>query len=111
MTAALHSVDAVLQAVRALGVPPAASWSTDTRALAAGDVFVAWPGAARDPRQFVAQALATGAAAVLIEADGAQHFGFADARILAVHGLKALAGPLAAAWHGHPSQTVQLLAV
>ncbi|MGC8701804.1 MAG: bifunctional UDP-N-acetylmuramoyl-L-alanyl-D-glutamate--2,6-diaminopimelate ligase MurE/UDP-N-acetylmuramoyl-tripeptide--D-alanyl-D-alanine ligase MurF [Thiomonas sp.] len=111
MTAALHSVDAVLQAVRALGVPPAAPWSTDTRALAAGDVFVAWPGAARDPRQFVAQALATGAAAVLIEADGAQHFGFADARILAVHGLKALAGPLAAAWHGHPSQTVQLLAV
>jgi murE/murF fusion protein len=111
MTAALHSVAAVLDALRARAVPPAAHWTTDTRALAAGDVFVAWPGAARDPRQFVPQALAAGAAAVLVEADGAQRFGFADARVVAVRGLKALAGPLAAAWHGHPSQTVRLLAV
>lgn len=66
MSSALHTVDAVLQAVRDLGVPPSAPWSTDTRSLRAGDVFVAWPGAARDPRQFVAQALAANASAVLI---------------------------------------------
>jgi len=111
MTAALQEVDAVLQALRALGVPPTAPWSTDTRLLGAGDVFVAWPGAARDPRRFVPQALAAGASAVLIEAEGAQHVGFADPRIVAVAGLKALAGQLAAAWYGHPSQTVRLLAV
>jgi len=111
MTAALKTVDAVLHAVRALGVPSSAPWSTDSRSLRAGDVFVAWPGAARDPRQFVPQALAMGAAAVLIEAEGAQHFGFSDARILAVQGLKALAGQLAAAWYGHPCEAVRLLAI
>ncbi|MDD4885710.1 MAG: bifunctional UDP-N-acetylmuramoyl-L-alanyl-D-glutamate--2,6-diaminopimelate ligase MurE/UDP-N-acetylmuramoyl-tripeptide--D-alanyl-D-alanine ligase MurF [Thiomonas sp.] len=111
MTAAMMTVDAVLQAVRALGAPPSAPWSTDTRTLRPGDVFVAWPGAARDPRQFVAQALAAGACAVLIESEGAQHFGFSDRRIVAVQGLKALAGPLAAAWYGHPSEAVRLLAI
>ena len=111
MNAALKTADAVLETVRAMGVPPTAAWSTDTRALGAGDVFVAWPGAARDPRQFVPQALAAGAAAVLIEAEGAQHFGFSDARIVAVEGLKALAGLLAAAWYGHPSEAVRLLAI
>ncbi|MBN2691843.1 MAG: bifunctional UDP-N-acetylmuramoyl-L-alanyl-D-glutamate--2,6-diaminopimelate ligase MurE/UDP-N-acetylmuramoyl-tripeptide--D-alanyl-D-alanine ligase MurF [Burkholderiaceae bacterium] len=111
MSSALNTVDAVLRAVCDLGVPPSVPWSTDTRRLRAGDVFVAWPGAARDPRQFVAQALAANASAVLIEAEGAQHFGFSDARIVAVEGLKALAGPLAAAWYGHPSRAVRLLAI
>ncbi|MGC9162984.1 MAG: bifunctional UDP-N-acetylmuramoyl-L-alanyl-D-glutamate--2,6-diaminopimelate ligase MurE/UDP-N-acetylmuramoyl-tripeptide--D-alanyl-D-alanine ligase MurF, partial [Thiomonas sp.] len=111
MNAALDSVETVLHALRALGVPPAAPWSTDTRDLSAGEVFVAWPGAARDPRRFVPQALAAGAAAVLVEADGAQDFGWTDPRIVKVAGLKSLAGPLAAAWYRHPSQTVRLLAV
>jgi murE/murF fusion protein len=111
MSAIAARVDAVLQAVRALGVAPAAAWSSDTRMLRPGDVFVAWPGAARDPRQFVAQALASGASAALVEPAGAQHYGFDDPRIVAVDGLKALAGPLAAAWYGHPSRDVKLLAV
>ncbi|OZB76364.1 MAG: UDP-N-acetylmuramoyl-L-alanyl-D-glutamate--2,6-diaminopimelate ligase, partial [Thiomonas sp. 14-64-326] len=105
------AVDTVLQALRALGVAADAPWSADSRSLQPGEVFVAWPGAARDPRQFVAQALAAGAAAALVEAEGVQHFGFTDPRILAVDGLKALAGPLAAAWYGHPSEAVKLLAV
>ena len=107
----MNKVDAVLQALRDLGVAPTAAWSTDTRSLRPGEVFVAWPGAARDPRQFVAQALAAGAAAVVMESEGAQHYGFTDPRIVAVEGLKALAGPLAAAWYGHPSRQVKLLAV
>ncbi|MEW6561150.1 MAG: bifunctional UDP-N-acetylmuramoyl-L-alanyl-D-glutamate--2,6-diaminopimelate ligase MurE/UDP-N-acetylmuramoyl-tripeptide--D-alanyl-D-alanine ligase MurF [Pseudomonadota bacterium] len=107
----MNTVDAVLQALRDLRVGPKAPWTTDTRHLRSGEVFVAWPGAARDPRQFVMQALASGAAAALVEAEGAQHFGFSDRRILAVQGLKALAGPLAAAWYGHPSRQVKLLAV
>ncbi len=111
MSAIAARVDAVLQAVRALGVAPSATWSSDTRMLRPGDVFVAWPGAARDPRQFVAQALASGASAALVEPAGAQHYGFDDPRIVAVDGLKALAGPLAAAWYGHPSRDVKLLAV
>jgi murE/murF fusion protein len=105
------AVDSVLQALRALGVAADAPWTADSRSLQPGEVFVAWPGAARDPRQFVAQALAAGAAAALVEAEGVQHFGFTDPRILTVDGLKALAGPLAADWYGHPSEAVKLLAV
>lgn len=111
MSAIATGVDATMRAVRALGVAPTAAWSADTRTLRPGDVFVAWPGAARDPRQFVPQALAAGAAAVLIEPAGAQHYAFRDPRIVAVDGLKALAGPLAADWYGHPSRDVPLLAV
>lgn len=111
MSRALKTVDAVLHAVRGLRAAPAAQWCADTRSLNAGDVFVAWPGAARDPRQFVAQALAAGAVAVLVEAEGAQHFAFSDPRILQVEGLKALAGPAAAGWYGHPSKAVRLLAI
>ena len=111
MSAAHHTVPAVLHALRQLGVAAQAPWSSDSREVQPGSVFVAWPGAARDPRQFVPQALAAGAGAVLIEAAGAQHFGFTDARVVCVHGLKALAGPLAAQWYDHPSHSVRLLAV
>ena len=107
----MNAVASILQAVRALGVAPGAPWSSDTRELVPGAVFVAWPGAARDPRQFVPQALAAGAAAVLVEAEGAQHFALTDHRVVAVEGLKALAGPLAAQWMDHPSRAVRLLAV
>ena len=56
----LDSAAAVLHALRALAAPGAAL-DTDSRTLRAGDVFVAWPGAAADPRRHVADALARGA--------------------------------------------------
>ncbi len=40
----------------------------DSRAVTAGDLFVAVPGTKADGRQFVAAALASGAAAVVAEA-------------------------------------------
>ncbi|MFZ3221415.1 MAG: Mur ligase domain-containing protein, partial [Rhodoferax sp.] len=39
---------------------------SDSRQLAPGDGFIAWPGAAVDARQFVAGALQQGAAACLV---------------------------------------------
>ncbi|MEO6362918.1 MAG: Mur ligase domain-containing protein, partial [Caldimonas sp.] len=54
----------------------------DSRDVERGDAFVAWPGAAHDARRFVADALAAGAAACLVEADGAEAFAFdGDGRI------------------------------
>jgi UDP-N-acetylmuramoyl-L-alanyl-D-glutamate--2,6-diaminopimelate ligase len=88
----------------------AATLRTNSRAVRAGDAFIAWPGYATDGRQYVAGALAAGAAACLVEADGVEAFGFDDARIAALPGLKAATGPLAAAWFGQPAQALQVIA-
>ena len=48
---------------------------TDSRRVRPGDGFIAWPGYAVDGRQFVPAALAAGAAACLVEAEGAEAFG------------------------------------
>ncbi len=85
---------------------------TDSRQVQAGDAFIAWPGAATDGRVHVASALARGAAACLVEGEGVQAFDLAgDARIAALHGLKAATGMIAAEWFGHPSARLQVLAV
>ncbi len=84
----------------------------DSRALQPGDGFIAWPGAATDGRRFVADVLARGCAAVLVEQVGAEAFGFADDdRVLAVPGLKARAGPIASAFYGEPSADLDLVAI
>ena len=86
----------------------------DSRRVQVGDGFVAWPGAATDGRHFVARALQAGAAAVLVEQQGVEAFDFHDAhdaRVLAVPGLKALAGPMASAYYGTPSGQLDLIAI
>ena len=82
----------------------------DSRRVRPGDAFVAWPGAATDGRRFVSAALQAGATAVLVEADGVQAFGFDDVRVRAVPGLKALAGPIASAYHSDPSASLEVVA-
>ena len=86
---------------------------TDSRLVQPGDAFIAWPGAATDGRRFVPAALAAGAVACLVEADGVDPFGFdaADERIAALPGLKAATGPLAADWFGQPAQHLAVIAV
>ncbi len=83
----------------------------DSRRVQPGQAFVAWPGQARDGRGFVAQALAAGACACLVEAEGVEAFGLHDARIAALRGLRAAAGPIASAFHGEPSRQLEVLAV
>ncbi|WP_232788554.1 Mur ligase family protein, partial [Macromonas nakdongensis] len=83
----------------------------DSRHLQPGDAFVAWPGAAQDGRRYVEPALRAGAAACLVEQDGAEAWPFDDARIAAVPGLKALAGALAAAFYATPSADVRVVAI
>ena len=83
----------------------------DSRCLQPGDAFIAWPGAATDGRRFVADVLAGGCAAVLVEHAGVEAFGFTDDRVLAVAGLKALAGPIASAFYGEPSAAMALVAI
>jgi MurE/MurF fusion protein len=73
--------------------------------------FIAWPGAARDGRAYVAQALKDGARACLVEADGLEAFNFADARVAAVPGLKARSAEIAHGFFGEPSAELDVVAV
>ncbi len=115
MAPALHTLHTVRQAadwlaarVRTGGV---ATLRTDSRAVQPGDAFIAWPGYATDGRRYVQAALAAGAAACLVEAEGAEAYAFDDARIATLPGLKAATGPLAAAWFGQPAQALDVVAV
>ena len=79
--------------------------AADSRRVASGDAFIAWPGHASDGRQYVGAALAAGASACLVEADGVEAFGFAaDSRVGALRGLKAAAGDIASRFLGDAEQ-------
>jgi UDP-N-acetylmuramoyl-L-alanyl-D-glutamate--2,6-diaminopimelate ligase len=103
----LKSPDA---AARWLGEWVRGSLRTDSREVQPGDAFIAWPGYATDGRRFVAQALAAGAATCLVEDAGIDAFGFDDARVATLPGLKAATGPIANAWFGQPSARLDVIA-
>jgi MurE/MurF fusion protein len=92
--------------------------STDSRQVSAQDVFIAWPGAAVDGRQFVQSALAQGAVGALVEAsdnhagstDSADSADLLDSRIAAYAGLKAASGEIASLFYAQPSQQMQVVA-
>ncbi len=84
---------------------------TDSRKITAGDGFIAWPGAAADGRQFVAQSLNAGAAAALVEHEGLQAFAFSDQRIASYAGLKSASGLIAAEYFAHPSKALDVIAI
>ena len=111
---ALDDVPAILAWLAAQGVD---QLTVDIREIAPrvakgqAPGFIAWPGAARDGRAFVAQALQAGARACLVEAEGAEAFAFSDARIAAVPDLKARLAGIAHAFYGNPSEQLAVVAV
>jgi UDP-N-acetylmuramoyl-L-alanyl-D-glutamate--2,6-diaminopimelate ligase len=107
---ALARLDSPEAAVRWLRGTATGTLRTDSRDVQRGDAFVAWPGYATDGRRFVADALAAGAAACLVEADGAEVFGFDDARIATLPALKPATGWIADSWFGEPSRRIAVVA-
>ena len=85
--------------------------SADSRKIASGDGFIAWPGAATDARHYVSKALAAGAQACIVEYDGVDDYAFSDSRIATFSGLRAAAAPIASAYFQEPSKQLQVIAI
>ena len=82
----------------------------------AGDLFAALPGASAHGAQFVGEAVAAGAVAVLTDADGLAEihrlFGDHPPVPVLVHPVpRSVLGELAAAVYGHPSERIAVLGV
>jgi UDP-N-acetylmuramoyl-L-alanyl-D-glutamate--2,6-diaminopimelate ligase len=103
----------LLDRLEALGVVPTGV-ADDSRQVLPGDLFLAYPGDLADGRRYIADALARGAVAVFWQPGGdfdfGQNFPLTVAN-LPVDALRALAGPLAHAVHGHPSEGLSLIAI
>lgn len=112
----LHTPAQAAQWLRAQG---ATALRADSRAVRAGEGFIAWPGAAHDGRAYVAPALAQGAVACLVEDEGADAFvplweravSSSAPRVARYPQLKAATGPIASAFYAEPSQRIDVLAV
>jgi UDP-N-acetylmuramoyl-L-alanyl-D-glutamate--2,6-diaminopimelate ligase len=101
--------------------PAAAAWlaprlrgalRTDHRRVRPGDAFLAWRGGRHDARAHVPAALQAGAAACLVEAEGASGLpGLDDPRVAGLPGLERLAGEIADACLGMPSARLDVVAV
>ncbi len=83
----------------------------DSRVVRPGDTFVAYPGHARDGRDYIAQAVANGAASVLWEQAGFRWEPRWRVANFGVRGLRQHAGGIASRLHGRPSRRLQVIGV
>jgi UDP-N-acetylmuramoyl-L-alanyl-D-glutamate--2,6-diaminopimelate ligase len=84
---------------------------TDSRLVKPGDTFVAYPGEQTDGRQFIAQAIAHGANAVLWDAHNFKWNPAWQVPNLAVNDLRQQAGEIAALVNDHPSEKLWMVGV
>ena len=85
--------------------------SSDSRSLAAGEAFVAYPGSRSDGRVFIPAAIARGASAVLWERGGFRWNAKWRVPNLPVDELRGLAGHLAHEIYGRPSERLWTMGV
>jgi UDP-N-acetylmuramoyl-L-alanyl-D-glutamate--2,6-diaminopimelate ligase len=87
------------------------SLAVDSRQIAAGDVFLAYPGASSDGRRFIGEAINSGAAAVLWDSSDFELDDACGVPHRPVKGLRELAGLLAHEVYGRPSDTLWTMGV
>ncbi|WP_151448574.1 UDP-N-acetylmuramoyl-L-alanyl-D-glutamate--2,6-diaminopimelate ligase [Lacisediminimonas profundi] len=94
------------------GAASGAQLCPDSRTLAAGDLFLAYPGDTSDGRRYIADAISRGAAGVVFE-ESADFAWDPDWTLphLAVPGLRQLAGLIASAWYDAPDRNMFAVAV
>jgi UDP-N-acetylmuramoyl-L-alanyl-D-glutamate--2,6-diaminopimelate ligase len=100
----------VLQQLAAQGVR-VTGLSADSRSLAAGEAFLAYPGSRSDGRDFIPGALERGASAVFWEREGFEWNRGWRVPNLAVKDLRGLAGYLAHEVYGRPSEKLWTIGV
>ncbi len=83
----------------------------DSRKLAAGEVFIALPGTKVDGRQFIDQAIAAGASAVLVDADTPQVEWRDSVPVVGLPQLSAQVSSLAARFYHDPSAEMRVTGV
>jgi len=107
----IANVQTLLAQLAAIGVTPTGV-ADDSRQVRPGDLFLAYPGGLADGRRFIADAIARGALAVLWQPGGDFCWNPAlTVKAIPVADLRALAGPLAHAIYGHPSEGLSLVAI
>ncbi len=99
----------ILSELKARGIQPT-RLTIDSRRVQPGDIFLAMPGAQVDGRQFIADAVARGAAAVIHES-GAADIAVSPTPTFAVENLAAHAGDIAHLVYGRPSEQIWLCGV
>jgi len=105
-----NQVEDILQRLTAKGVRVRVL-AVDSRSLAPCEVVLAYPGAHDDGRNFIADALARGAAAVLWEREAFEWSGAWRVPNAGVAGLRRIAGNLAHEVYGRPSERLWTIGV
>jgi UDP-N-acetylmuramoyl-L-alanyl-D-glutamate--2,6-diaminopimelate ligase len=85
---------------------PLSGITSDSRSVRPGNVYVAVRGSQADGHAFVADAVARGAAAIVVESP--QNAGIPE---MVVRDGRRAAVALASAWHGHPAQHLRLVGI
>lgn len=88
-----------------------ASITTDSRKVQAGDLFLAYPGSGTDGRQYIPQAIARGAAAVIWEKNEFNWQPEWQVNNASIQSLKQKVGEIAAEFYGHPSSNLHMVGV
>ena len=107
---------------RGYAVPPELDWAalealgmkhlvSDSRAIAAGDTFIAYPGETRDGREYIPDAIARGAGSVLWERRAFTWRREWAVKNLAVEHLKRHAGEIASEVYGRPSERLWMVGI
>lgn len=95
---------------------PFTNITADSRDVTTGSLFLAYPGVASDGRDYIEQAIASGAAGVLWESDACHATQFEwqshwQVKQLAVHGLKNLVSAIASKYYNAPSKQCRVVGV
>jgi UDP-N-acetylmuramoyl-L-alanyl-D-glutamate--2,6-diaminopimelate ligase len=106
----MKTVEATIGDLRKLA-PTARGMCADSRNVAPGDIFLAFPGAVHDGRAHIEAAIHAGAAAIAWEPQGFAWQETWRAPHLPVANLKANAAALAAHWYEQPSRDLWMVGV